>query len=198
MPAQVHSLSSHHHDLERQLGEAVIAARSGNWPAYRLRLGDLRAALLEHMTYEEEEVFPHLAARPAVTALREQHDRLRRHLETLGAAAPEHDPDGCLAEIERLAALMHEHHAAEVAADPAYATRQIAAPPPAALDLRGLQPPEPILRIFEALERCPGAPLRAILPHEPVPLYALLRERGYSHSGQGRPDGGFELLIVRS
>ena len=69
---------------------------------------------------------------------------------------------------------------------------------PAPLDLRGLQPPEPIVRIFEALERAPDEPLRAILPHEPVPLYALLRERGYAYSGEQRADGGFELLIERS
>ncbi|MEO8719056.1 MAG: DUF2249 domain-containing protein, partial [Burkholderiales bacterium] len=62
-------------------------------------------------------------------------------------------------------------------------------------DLRGLQPPEPIVRIFEALERSPGAPLRAILPHEPAPLYPLLRERGLSWSGAQRADGAFELLI---
>jgi hypothetical protein len=54
------------------------------------------------------------------------------------------------------------------------------------------------VRIFEALERAPREPLRAILPHEPVPLYALLRERGYSYSGTQRPDGGYELLIQRS
>ncbi|MNC87662.1 hypothetical protein D3C83_34040 [compost metagenome] len=67
----------------------------------------------------------------------------------------------------------------------------------ATLDLRGLQPPEPIVRIFDALERAPGAPLRAILPHEPVPLYGLLRERGFSCSGAQRADGGFEVLIER-
>ena len=70
--------------------------------------------------------------------------------------------------------------------------------PPAPVDLRGLQPPEPIVRIFEALERAPGEPLRVILPHEPVPLYALLRERGFRYSGTPRADGGFEVLIERA
>ena len=54
------------------------------------------------------------------------------------------------------------------------------------------------MRIFQALERAPGAPLRVILPHEPVPLYALLRERGFDYSGLQRADGGYELLIGRS
>jgi hypothetical protein len=54
-----------------------------------------------------------------------------------------------------------------------------------------------MVRILEALERAPGAPLRAILPHEPVPLYALLAERGFACSGTQRADGGYELLIER-
>ena len=123
---------------------------------------------------------------------------MRRHLETLGAAAPEQDPAGCLAELDDLSALLRAHHAAEMALDPQYATR----PTPAlemadapVMDLRGLQPPEPILRIFQALEQGSGAPLRVILPHEPVPLYGLLRERGYSYAGSPRPDGGFDVLI---
>jgi hypothetical protein len=66
---------------------------------------------------------------------------------------------------------------------------------PMPMDLRGLQPPEPIVRIFEALEREPRTPLRAILPHEPLPLYGLLRERGFSYTGAARADGGFEVLI---
>ena len=142
-----------------------------------------------------------LDAAAAVRALREDHAQLRRHLETLGVAAPEQDPAGCVAELRELGALLRSHHAAEMALDPQYATRpgpRLALSEPAAMDLRGLRPPEPMVRIFDALERNPGAPLRVILPHEPVPLYALLRERGFSCSGAPRADGGFELVIERS
>jgi hypothetical protein len=168
----------------------------------------LRESLLEHMSYEEEELFPALgpvlAARETARLL-EQHAMLRELLDTLGAAAPQHDPEGCMAELERLGALQSEHHACEqLACYPQ--SGEMAAPPPAPppmgkgagpspLDLRGLQPPEPIVRIFEALERAPRTPLRAILPHEPVPLYGLLRERGFSYTGTPRADGGFEVLI---
>jgi hypothetical protein len=69
---------------------------------------------------------------------------------------------------------------------------------PPALDLRGLQPPEPIVRILAALERAPDEPLHAILPHEPLPLYGLLRERGFSCIGETRGDGGYHLLIKKS
>jgi hypothetical protein len=205
MPDISASLAGHHRHLEELLGEAVIAARSANWAVYKTRFAAFRSGLMEHIAYEEREFFPQLAGRDAaaaaaVEALRAEHARLRRHFETLSAAAPEHDPEGCLAEIEELAGLMREHCTAEMALDPQYDAR--AAPPLSplevpTLDLRGLQPPEPIVRIFEALERAPREPLRAILPHEPVPLYALLRERGFSYSGSPRPDGGFEVLIER-
>ena len=194
------SLSVQHAQLERELDAVVAAGRAGCWPLYRRYLAGLREGLLQHMVFEDEALFPVLEkdAPAAVNALREEHAQLRRHLETLGAAAPEQDPAGCIAELRELAALLRSHHASEMALDPQYAIRpgpRLVLNEAGAMDLRGLQPPEPIVRIFQALERDPGAPLRVILPHEPFPLYALLRERGFSHTGSPRPDGGFELLI---
>jgi hypothetical protein len=199
------ALGTHHRQLDRLLELTISAARAGEWAGYRARMRELRESLLEHMSYEEEELFPALALRAGEAAeLLRQHAELRELLETLGAAAPQYDPEGCMAELERLRTLQNEHHARE--AEACYPQSAGAAPPPeflaspapAPLDLRGLQPPEPIVRIFEALERSPRTPLRAILPHEPVPLYGLLRERGFSYSGSPRPDGGFEVLIERA
>jgi uncharacterized protein (DUF2249 family) len=197
------SLSAQHQQLSRQLDIVVAAGRAGRWAEYRLHFGALREGLILHMGFEEEALFPVLeqAAPAAVRALREEHARLRRLVEMLGAAAPERDPQGCIAELEELARQLNAHHDAEMALDPKYATRpipelQLGEAP--AMDLRGLQPPEPIVRIFQTLERLPGAPLRVILPHEPAPLYSLLRERGYSYAGSPRADGGFEVLIERA
>jgi uncharacterized protein (DUF2249 family) len=156
-------------DADGLIEAALRAARAGDWAAYRLRFAELRASC---------------------AALIDRHEGLRQQFETLGAAAPQFDPEGCREAFEALAGTMRERYGGEL--------RAACAQPPAPLDLRGLQPPEPIVRIFEALDRAPGEPVRAILPHEPVPLYALLRERGYSYSGQQRPDGGYELLIERS
>lgn len=198
---EVHSsLSTQHAQIERALDAVIAAGRGACWPLYRRYLAGLREGLLQHMLFEEEALLPALekGAVAAVKALQEDHAQLRRHLETLGAAAPEQDPAGCIAELRELAALLRSHHAAEMALDPQYALRpgpRLVLHEPAAMDLRGLQPPEPMVRIFQALERSPDAPLRVILPHEPVPLYALLRERGYSCTGAPRPDGGFEILI---
>ncbi|MFL6572044.1 MAG: DUF2249 domain-containing protein [Burkholderiales bacterium] len=194
------SLSTQHGQIERQLDAVAAAGRAGRWPLYRLYLAGLREGLLQHLLFEEEALFPALEknAAAAVRALREDHAQLRRHLETLGAAAPEQDPAGCIAELGELAALLRAHHAAEMALDPQYALRpgpRLVLNEPPAMDLRGLRPPEPIVRIFQALERSPGVPLRVILPHEPAPLYALLRERGFSCTGAPRADGGFEILI---
>jgi uncharacterized protein (DUF2249 family) len=154
---------------EALIESALRAARGGDWPAYRMRFAELRRGC---------------------EALVERDETLRQHFETLGAASPQHDPEGCVAAFEALAAHLRRRHA------PALRAWR---PPPAAaaLDLRGLAPPEPIMRIFDALERSPGEPLRAILPHEPVPLYALLAERGFRYSGEQRADGGYELLIER-
>jgi hypothetical protein len=197
------SLHAQHEQIDRMIVEVVDAGRRHRWPEYRRLFGALREGITQHMAFEEEVVFPSLEPRaPApIGALREQHPQLRRQHEMLGAAAPELDPDGCVAELHELAALLIRHHAAEVALDPHYATRptpplRMDEEPP--IDLRGLQPPEPIVRIFQELERNPGTPLRVILPHEPLPLYGLLQERGYAYSGAPRADGGFEVLIERA
>jgi len=154
---------------ESLIEAALAAARAGDWAAFRARFALLR---------------------DGCAALVEQDEDLRQRFDTLGAAAPQYDPGGCIAAFEALAALLRTRHA-----DALLAWR---APPQArALDLRGLQPPEPIVRIFAALERAPGEPLRAILPHEPVPLYGLLAERGFRYSGSARADGGYELLIEK-
>jgi hypothetical protein len=197
------SLNAQHMLLERHAQEVAAAGRAGRWAVYRAQFAALRDGLLKHMAFEEEALLPLLEPvdQAAVAGLREDHAALRRRLEMLGAAAPEQDPEGCVAELDDLVRAMAAHHAAEMALDPRYASRGIPdlglgeVPP---MDLRGLQPPEPLVRIFHALERDPGVPLRVILPHEPVPLYGMLRERGYSYAGSARTDGAFEVLIEKN
>ena len=101
---------------------------------------------------------------------------LVQSLDTLSAAACALDPDGCRAELERVGEMLGS----------------------GALDLRELEPPEPMLRIMERLARAPAEPLRVRLRHEPVPLYELLVQRGYAWRGAPLADGGYELVIERS
>ncbi len=125
--------------------------------------------------------------REALAGAPDASEALRTQVEMLNCASPAHDSEGYLAELKELAALIG-----------AGSGLQGAGARSAPIDLRGLKPPEPIVRIFQALEQAPGEPLRVILPHEPLPLYGLLRERGFSCSGSPRADGGYELLIERA
>lgn len=197
------SLDAQHRQIDRLLANVLQAARAANWPAYRMHFAILRDGVSAHMSFEEEALFPALErdASAAVGERRAEHGEIAELVDTLGAASPEHDPEGCIAVLGQLEALLHAHHQAEMALDPQYATRpipELVRREPPAMDLRGLQPPEPIVRIFAALERSPDEPLRVILPHEPVPLYGLLSERGFRYSGATRAEGGFELLIDRA
>ena len=65
------------------------------------------------------------------------------------------------------------------------------------LDLRGLEPPEPLVRVFAALDAAPELPLRARFPREPFPLYAMLQAGGWHCRTVASEDGSFEILISR-
>lgn len=65
------------------------------------------------------------------------------------------------------------------------------------LDLRGLDPPEPLVRILAALEAEPARPLRVRLSREPWPLYAMLAAGGWQRRTRVHEDGGYEILISR-
>lgn len=64
------------------------------------------------------------------------------------------------------------------------------------LDVGGLEPPEPMVLIMEALDQIqPGQRLRVLIDREPHPLYRVLERNGFAHSISTRPDYRFELLI---
>jgi hypothetical protein len=66
------------------------------------------------------------------------------------------------------------------------------------LDLRGLDPPAPLMRVFEALDAAPDLPLRARFAREPFPLYAMLQAGGWIRRTVACEDGSFEILIERA
>lgn len=70
--------------------------------------------------------------------------------------------------------------------------------PPIELDNRGLEPPEPMTRILEALERLPeGGTLVAHNDRRPMFLYPLLQERDFVCDTEDLPDGSARLTIRR-
>ena len=66
----------------------------------------------------------------------------------------------------------------------------------ATLDVGGLEPPEPMVRILEALDRlAPDERLRVLIDREPVPLYGILQRNGYLHLSSVQDDHRYEVLI---
>lgn len=64
------------------------------------------------------------------------------------------------------------------------------------LDVRGLEPPEPLERVLEALTGLEaGRRLRMLIDREPRPLYRILDGNGYAHETACRPDFVYEVLI---
>lgn len=65
------------------------------------------------------------------------------------------------------------------------------------IDNRGLEPPEPMVRIFAALEQLGGEDhLRAFMDREPILIYAELERRGYAW--EYREAGGPLIEIWRA
>lgn len=66
------------------------------------------------------------------------------------------------------------------------------------LDLRGLEPPEPMVRILSALEVLePGVEMRATTDRRPVFLYPELEARGALYASVELEDGSWRTRIVR-
>ena len=66
------------------------------------------------------------------------------------------------------------------------------------VDARGLEPPQPMVRILEALSSLPtDAVLRARTDRRPLHLYPLLEDRGFTAETQAEADGSFATHIRR-
>jgi uncharacterized protein (DUF2249 family) len=64
------------------------------------------------------------------------------------------------------------------------------------LDVSGLEPPEPLERILDALDQlAAGDCLRARLRREPFPLYGFLQRLGYAWRTERTGEVAYEVLI---
>ena len=77
--------------------------------------------------------------------------------------------------------------------------RACSGPPVLEVDARGLEPPQPLVKILEALAMLPrGAQLRARTDRRPMHLYAQLEERGFLGETEEQKDGSFVTHIRRA
>lgn len=66
------------------------------------------------------------------------------------------------------------------------------------LDNRGLSPPEPMLRILDALDALPaGGKIMAQMDRRPLFLFPELEERGCSYVCDPTEEGGYLLTIEK-
>jgi len=66
------------------------------------------------------------------------------------------------------------------------------------VDARGLEPPQPMVRILDALASLPeGATLRALTDRQPVHLFDQLALRGFRSESSENPQGGYVTVIHR-
>ena len=66
------------------------------------------------------------------------------------------------------------------------------------LDVRDLEPPEPLEAVLEALCTLQdGQRIRMIHRREPHPLYGILARDGFAHETATTEAGDFEILIWR-
>ena len=64
------------------------------------------------------------------------------------------------------------------------------------LNVCGLEPPEPMERVLDALSYMhTDQRLQMLIDREPRPLYRILLNNGYFYETQLRSDGLFEVLI---
>ncbi|MCK9520176.1 MAG: DUF2249 domain-containing protein [Dehalococcoidia bacterium] len=67
------------------------------------------------------------------------------------------------------------------------------------IDNRGLQPPDPMVRILEALEKLPpGDQVLALMDREPMMLYPELERRGFTWTFEEGTGDGHRLTIERA
>jgi uncharacterized protein (DUF2249 family) len=69
----------------------------------------------------------------------------------------------------------------------------------ATIDGRAMPPPEPFEKTLAAIETLPrGAEIVLLAPHEPRPLFRMLRANGFDYRCAFIPQGWFEVHVWHS
>lgn len=66
------------------------------------------------------------------------------------------------------------------------------------VDNRGLEPPEPMVRILAIVQQLtPGQRLEALNERRPMLLYPKIEELGLQHETEEHPEGGYRIIVRR-
>lgn len=64
------------------------------------------------------------------------------------------------------------------------------------LDVCGLEPPEPMVQVLDALAAlAPGQRVHMVINREPRPLFRILEANGFAFTSEIRPDFLYQILI---
>jgi len=64
------------------------------------------------------------------------------------------------------------------------------------LDVRGMEPPEPLERVLETVDRfVPGDRLKLIIDCRPVPLFRMLERNGFAYREEPGAESLYEITI---
>ncbi len=220
MSATADLLKRHDALCERLLGAADAAAFAEDWQGWGARFAGFREALRGRLEAESRVVLPGLAppALPSEAAATLSADcaALRALLGEASACGEARDGAGYAHASESLHTLLKRHRARSesrlypvcAALDERALGGEVARAVGArgedaegafrVVDVRWLEPPEPMERIIEALSAAgAGERIKVLIHREPFPLYDILEQNGYAWRTMARTDGCFELLIAR-
>lgn len=120
-------------------------------------------------------------------------ERLERFLDELNALAARPAPQAPAATDEVIPQLYDLSDVAGLAAQ-----NIIVTPALVSLDNRGLEQPEPMVRILSVAQQlAPGQALEALNVRRPMLLYPKLDELGYEHDTEAMPEGHFRITVRR-
>lgn len=70
--------------------------------------------------------------------------------------------------------------------------------PEITLDVRGMEPPEPLERVLQAIDKfAPGDRLKLVIDCRPQPLFRILERNGFAYREQAGAESLYEITIWR-
>ncbi len=114
----VQQMGDHHRYCDDLFVAAEQAARNGDMAACCRQVADFAAALEQHLTLEEQQLFPRFEQATGMTAgptavMRMEHEQMRELVAQMQAAAERDDADAMLGAADTLLILMQQHNLKE-------------------------------------------------------------------------------------